>query len=158
MLIILVVILIVKIVLMRRSMGEIASSLNTILSNDTNVLITVSLGDRYIKRLAVELNAELFRYTVILAQDKPEISITEKHVIRQSNRAAMSRVFGNIIANALKYSDGDFCVSMDDDGLIMFKNHASNLDKLRVEKLFDRFYTVQEARGSTGLGLSHEGN
>lgn len=70
----------------------------------------------------------------------------------------MSRVFGNIIANALKYSDGDFCVSMDDDGLIMFKNHASNLDKLRVEKLFDRFYTVQEARGSTGLGLSHEGN
>ena len=49
-LIILVVILIVKIVLMRRSMGEIASSLNTILSNDTNVLITVSLGDRYIKK------------------------------------------------------------------------------------------------------------
>lgn len=139
-------------------MGEIASSLNTILSNDTNVLITVSFGDRYIKRLAVELNAELFRYTVILAQDKPEISITEEHVIRQSNRAAMSRVFGNIIANALKYSDGDFCVSMDDDGLIMFKNHASNLDKLRVEKLFDRFYMVQEARGSTGLGLSHEGN
>ena len=84
----------------------------------------------------------------------PEISITEEHVIRQSDRAAMSRVFGNIIANALKYSDGDFCVSMDDDGLIMFKNHASNLDKLRVEKLFDRFYTVQEARGSTGLGLS----
>lgn len=186
-LIILVVILIVKIVLMRRSMGEIASSLNTILSNDTNVLITVSFGDRYIKRLAVELNAELFRYTVILAQDKPEleavdigavleesilsfygamteagivpeISITEEHVIRQSNRAAMSCVFGNIIANALKYSDGDFCVSMDDDGLIMFKNHASNLDKLRVEKLFDRFYTVQEARGSTGLRLSHEGN
>ena len=28
------------------------------------------------------------------------------------------------------------------------------LDKLRVEKLFDRFYTVQEAHGSTGLGLS----
>lgn len=77
MLIILVVILIVKIVLMRRSMGEIASSLNTILSNDTNVLITVSLGDRYIKRLAVELNAELFRYTVILAQDKPELEAVD---------------------------------------------------------------------------------
>ena len=37
---------------------------------------------------------------------------------------------------------------------VTFKNHAHNLDKLRVEKLFDRFYTVQEARGSTGLGLS----
>lgn len=76
-LIILVVILIVKIVLMRQSMGEIASSLNTILLNDTNVLITVSLGDRYIKRLAVELNAELFRYTVILAQDKPELEAVD---------------------------------------------------------------------------------
>ena len=56
--------------------------------------------------------------------------------------------------NALKYSDGDFSVELHDDGQIIFKNHARSLDKLRVEKLFDRFYTVQEARGSTGLGLS----
>ena len=130
-----------------------------------------------------ELTEELFQYTVILAQDKltlepidlrevleesilsfygamkeaeivPELSIAENSVVRQSNRAAMSRVFGNIIGNALKYSDGDFSVELHDDGQIIFKNHARSLDKLRVEKLFDRFYTVQEARGSTGLGLS----
>ena len=130
-----------------------------------------------------ELTEELFRYAVILAQDEitlemldikavleesilsfygamneagivPELSITENSVIRQSNRAALSRIFGNIIGNALKYSDGDLSVELSDDGQVTFKNHAHNLDKLRVEKLFDRFYTVQEARGSTGLGLS----
>lgn len=130
-----------------------------------------------------ELTEELFRYAVILAQDEitlemldikavleesilsfygamneagivPELSITENSVIRQSNRAALSRIFGNIIGNALKYSDGDLSVELSDDGQVTFKNHAHNLDKLRVEKLFDRFYTVQEAHGSTGLGLS----
>lgn len=130
-----------------------------------------------------ELTEELFRYAVILAQDEitlemldikavleesilsfygamneagivPELSITKNSVIRQSNRAALSRIFGNIIGNALKYSDGDLSVELSDDGQVTFKNHAHNLDKLRVEKLFDRFYTVQEAHGSTGLGLS----
>ena len=131
----------------------------------------------------MELTEELFRYAVILAQDEitlemldikavleesilsfygamneagivPELSITKNSVIRQSNRAALSRIFGNIIGNALKYSDGDLSVELSDDGQVTFKNHAHNLDKLRVEKLFDRFYTVQEAHGSTGLGLS----
>lgn len=254
-LIIVVILLIVKIALMRKSMREIVSSLDAILEGDTNAVITVSSGDRYIRELAVRLNKqlrglrmrriryengdrelkeavtnishdlrtpltaisgylellcqeeksdtvknyldiienrtcalkelteELFQYTIILSQDKltletvdlrrvleesilsfyaamtkagivPEISMTENNVIRQSNRVAMSRVFGNIIANAIKYSDGDFFVYMNDDGKIIFKNHAGNLDKLQVEKLFDRFYTVQEARNSTGLGLS----
>ena len=252
---IVVVLLLVKIALMRKSMREIEYSLDTILDGDTNAVITVTSGDRYIKGLAARLNTELrrlrahrikyengdrelkeavtnishdlrtpltaildylelleqekksesvkksldvienraqalkeltqelFQYTVILAQDKltlepidlrevleesilsfygamneaeivPELSITQSSVIRQSNRMAMARIFGNIIGNALKYSDGDFSVELHDDGQIIFKNHAGSLDKLHVEKLFDRFYTVQEARGSTGLGLS----
>lgn len=252
---IVVVLLLVKIALMRKSMREIEYSLDTILDGDTNAVITVTSGDRYIKELAARLNTELrglrahrikyengdrelkeavtnishdlrtpltailgylelleqekksesvkksldvienraqalkeltqelFQYTVILAQDKltlepidlrevleesilsfygamneaeivPELSITQSSVIRQSNRMAMARIFGNIIGNALKYSDGDFSVELHDDGQIIFKNHAGSLDKLHVEKLFDRFYTVQEARGSTGLGLS----
>ena len=254
-LVIVIVLLIIKIALMRKSIGEIASSLDNILDGDTNAVITVSSGDGSIKKLAARLNVqlrglrarriryengdrelkeavtnishdlrtpltaisgylelllqeeksetvekyldvidnrtqtlkelteELFRYAVILAQDEitletldikavleesilsfygamneagivPELSITNNSVIRQSNRAALSRIFGNIIGNALKYSDGDLSVELLDDGRVIFKNHAHNLDKLRVEKLFDRFYTVQEARGSTGLGLS----
>ena len=254
-LIIVIIFLLIKIALMRKSMGEIASSLDNILDGDTNAVITVSSVDGSVRKLAARLNKqlrglrarriryengdrelkeavtnishdlrtpltsisgylellsqeeksetvekyldiidnrmqtlkelteELFRYAVILAQDEitlemldikavleesilsfygamneagivPELSITKNSVIRQSNRAALSRIFGNIIGNALKYSDGDLSVELSDDGQVTFKNHAHNLDKLRVEKLFDRFYTVQEAHGSTGLGLS----
>ena len=254
-LIIVIIFLLIKIALMRKSMGEIASSLDNILDGDTNAVITVSSVDGSVRKLAARLNKqlrglrarriryengdrelkeavtnishdlrtpltsisgylellsqeeksetvekyldiidnrtqtlnelteELFRYAVILAQDEitlemldikavleesilsfygamneagivPELSITKNSVIRQSNLAALSRIFGNIIGNALKYSDGDLSVELSDDGQVTFKNHAHNLDKLRVEKLFDRFYTVQEAHGSTGLGLS----
>jgi hypothetical protein len=56
--------------------------------------------------------------------------------------------------NALKYSDGDLSVELWDNGLIRFSNHASSLDEVQVGKLFNRFFTVETARNSTGLGLS----
>lgn len=45
-------------------------------------------------------------------------------------------------------------ITIDDDGDIRFANTASNLDEIQVEKIFDRFYTVENARTSTGPGLS----
>lgn len=36
----------------------------------------------------------------------------------------------------------------------MAAHPASQLDAVQVEQLFDRFYTVQAASNSTGLGLS----
>lgn len=85
---------------------------------------------------------------------QPQISITEHRVERQMDQAALSRIFENIIANAIKYSDGDFSVSMGKDGIITFANAASGLDVIAAGRLFDRFYTVETGRGSTGLGLS----
>ena len=83
-----------------------------------------------------------------------EISITEKKVERFLDPQGISRVFSNIINNAIKYSDGDFQVWMGDDGTITFANTAADLDSVSVAKLFDRFYTVETGRNSTGLGLS----
>ena len=74
--------------------------------------------------------------------------------MRRLNQAALSRVFGNILNNAVKYSDGDLDVSLSDDGKITFSNTAVSLDEVQVGKLFDRFYTVEAARRSTGLGLA----
>ena len=84
----------------------------------------------------------------------PDISMPEKRVERYVNRSALLRVFGNIISNALKYSKGDLTVVMDENGNISFSNHAEGLDTVSVGRLFDRFYTVESARHSTGLGLS----
>ena len=85
---------------------------------------------------------------------RPEIHMPETPVYRELDASALGRVFSNIISNALKYSDGDFIVSMEDNGSITFANTANDMDPVTVGKLFDRFYTVEAGRNSTGLGLS----
>lgn len=131
-----------------------------------------------------QLTEELFRYSLIISQDDelkneevcvndileesiaayygalkeknitPEVIITEKRVVRNLDKTALSRILGNILSNAVKYSDGDLQIVLNDFGEITFSNTATVLDETQVAKLFDRFYTVENARTSTGLGLS----
>ena len=56
--------------------------------------------------------------------------------------------------NALKYSKGDLKVTLSQPCTITFSNQAPELTQVQVERLFDRFYTVETAHKSTGLGLS----
>ncbi|MDE7331667.1 MAG: HAMP domain-containing histidine kinase [Lachnospiraceae bacterium] len=84
----------------------------------------------------------------------PAVRMPETKITRSLNKNALSRILGNIISNALKYSDGDLSITLSDDGQITFSNHASKLNELQAMRLFDRFYTVETAAKSTGLGLS----
>lgn len=131
-----------------------------------------------------QLTEELFRYSVILSTEEnmelntvhinavleesivgfygalkergiePEIHFTEQRIERLINRDALSRVFSNILNNVLKYSDGDLEIELQENGTILFSNTATSLNEVQVGKLFDRFYTVEVARNSNGLGLS----
>lgn len=85
---------------------------------------------------------------------KPIVDITETQIIRKLNKTQMERVFSNLISNVLKYSDGDLNITLSDEGVITFSNSAKKLSPVLVERIFDRFYTVETARNSTGLGLS----
>lgn len=244
-----------KVYFLRKSAQEIAEAFCDRLTADTNVLIDISSRDRYMRKLAADINVqlrllrrerhryqqgdlelkeavtnishdlrtpltaingyldllereekseavqrylsqiqnrtevlknlteELFRYSVVtssqdlkigrmdvvraleesllsfyaIMQEKgiePEIQLPEKPVWRQLDAGAVNRVFSNIISNALKYSDGDLSVTMSADGCITFTNTAHNLNAVTVGRLFDRFYTVEASRNSTGLGLS----
>ncbi len=134
--------------------------------------------------LMKQLTEELFRYSVVLSDDNkmetedvfvnqvlaesissfypelsgrgiaPEITITQKRIIRKLNKEALQRVFSNIINNAVKYSDGDLKITLYENGDIEFSNTAKEISAVEVERLFDRFYTVEAAHHSTGLGLS----
>ncbi len=84
----------------------------------------------------------------------PEIELPEEPVFRELDAGAVSRIFSNILSNALKYADGDLSVAMDENGCVTFSNTAHNLNAVTVGRLFDRFYTVEASRNSTGLGLS----
>lgn len=130
-----------------------------------------------------ELTEELFRYSVVTSEQElteepvdlcsaleesllsfygimqqkgiaPVIHMPEKKVVRCLDPTAVSRIFSNIISNAVKYSDGDFEVTLDECGTMTFSNSAAALDAVAAARLFDRFYTVEAARNSTGLGLS----
>ena len=84
----------------------------------------------------------------------PELQMPEEKVARRLDAAALRRIFDNIISNAVKYSNGDLAVSLMPDGAVTFSNSAPSLSRVQAERLFDRFYTVETARSSTGLGLS----
>lgn len=121
-------------------------------------VITSPEYDNSVELVAVNgvLEESILSFYTSLQERKiiPNISITEKKIVRKVNRAALSRVFSNLINNAIKYSDGDLIITLTDTGEITFSNTASNLSKVDVNRLFDRFYTVENARKSTGLGLS----
>ncbi len=250
-----ILILLYKIYTVKKALRDICALFDKHLTADTNTLITVSTGDRHIRKLAAHLNdelaalrsqrrkymkgdqalkdavtnishdlrtpltavsgylelldkeelnkdaarylscirnrtealksltEELFRYTTSLSAEKmtlepldirtvleesllclygamvqkemvPDVQIPEVPVIRQLNRPALSRVFSNILQNALKYGEGALSVSLQESGEILFSNPAPSLDPVQVQKLFNRFFTVENAKNSTGLGLS----
>ncbi|MDO5401740.1 MAG: HAMP domain-containing sensor histidine kinase [Eubacteriales bacterium] len=84
----------------------------------------------------------------------PAVSLPESKVIRTLDRQALGRVFGNILGNVLKYSDGDLEIVLTDDGVLRFSNAAARLDPVQVGRLFDRYFSVESARDSAGLGLA----
>lgn len=84
----------------------------------------------------------------------PNINLCEQIIVRSVDKTALLRIFNNIIDNAIKYSEGDLTISLFENGKIVFSNHTSDLNEIQIGKLFDRFYTVNTARKSTGLGLS----
>ena len=84
----------------------------------------------------------------------PQLSLPQGPVTRQLDKAALSRVLGNILTNALKYSPGELAVALSPAGGLTFSNPAPGLDPVSAGRLFHRFYTVESSAQSTGLGLS----
>lgn len=84
----------------------------------------------------------------------PQVILPERPVICMADTGALQRILGNLLTNAMKYSDGDLTVQLTETGKLLFSNHAAGLDQIRVGRLFHRFYTVASGEDSTGLGLS----
>ena len=111
------------------------------------------LENVYVNRI---LEEAISAYYVNLAEKgiEPDIQMTGKRIERLGNDRALARVFSNLLQNVIRYSDGDLRIVLEDSGEITFSNTAKKLSTVEVEQLFDRFYTVEVGRGSTGLGLS----
>ena len=131
-----------------------------------------------------QLTEEMFRYSLILSGDNevtvetvcintvleesiagffgaltcrgitPEITMPEQQIFCKCNRTALMRIFANLLQNAMKYSRGDLRITLSADGTAVFENHTESVAYTHIEHLFDRFYTVDSAQHSTGLGLA----
>lgn len=102
----------------------------------------------------LEESVAAFYATLVAHNITPEIILPEKKVICIADSSAVSRIFSNLLNNAVKYSGGDLKIILKENGSIIFENKAPGLDDVQVGRFFDRFYTVEAARQSTGLGLA----
>lgn len=135
-----------------------------VLKQLTEELFTYTSGTNKIISLAkyeeVNINhvleACISSYYASLKKHKiePVIRITEKPIIRILDKSTLVRIIDNILSNAIKYSDGDCIISLDDTGELIFANHTSALDEVLINQLFDRYYTVEAGINSSGLGLT----
>lgn len=121
-------------------------------------VVTAALDHLQVERVSVRsvLEQSLAAFYSVLTERGiiPSIKLPDDSVNRMLDGGALRRVFDNILSNAVKYSDGDLSVTLTADGTVVFSNSAQRLNRVQTARLFERFFTVESARGSTGLGLS----
>lgn len=89
---------------------------------------------------------------------EPIIEIDENVKDIISDDGAINRIFSNLITNMIKHGENFVKITLrqENDVIITeFINKATRLTQENVDKLFDRFYTVDNSRSdkNTGLGL-----
>lgn len=84
----------------------------------------------------------------------PEINITTKRIYRKIDKNMAIRILENIISNTIKYTDEDIKITLLDNGKIIIKNKSHVLDNTTVNKIFNRYYTIESGSNASGIGLS----
>lgn len=72
------------------------------------------------------------------------------------DQVAYQRIVQNLLGNAIRYSQSKLEIvvyEQEDRGVLCATNDAAELTEQEIKCLFERFYTVDRARGTTGLGL-----
>ena len=86
-----------------------------------------------------------------------------KSIIFMGDGDKLARAFGNLLKNAINYSYENAVINIDvnqeeENILIIFRNKGDKIPEYKLEKIFDKFYRIDEARttstGGAGLGLA----
>ena len=84
-----------------------------------------------------------------------DLSIGDCKITASANAIMLTRIFDNLISNALKHGTGDLKITRDGTALI-FSNGLPQGETIDIDRIFDEFYTtdISRTKGSTGLGLA----
>ncbi|BEP64634.1 sensor histidine kinase efflux regulator BaeS (plasmid) [Variovorax sp. V213] len=91
------------------------------------------------------------------------LQIAQVPLTISGDEARLHQLFGNLLENSLRYTDGAGTVRVDcarhgTTALIVIEDSAPGVPDDKLEKLFERFYRVEQSRnratGGSGLGLA----
>ena len=84
-----------------------------------------------------------------------DLDIKDERQEVSSNEIMLTRIFDNLISNALKHGTGDLRITRDGD-VLSFGNDIPEGEIIDTDRIFDEFYTtdISRTKGSTGLGLA----
>ncbi len=85
---------------------------------------------------------------------EPTLAITEKKITKYLDENSLKRIFENLIYNSIKYSEGELIIKLESNGTMTISNRTTKLDATSVKRIFDRFFTVENAKKSNGIGLA----
>ena len=90
---------------------------------------------------------------------EPKVEVDEKKMPVMGDKDGFTRIFSNIISNALSHGEGSYRISLkdtDEGYLFTMANRASKMTAEDAEKVFERYFTKDPVRtgSNSGLGLT----
>ena len=83
---------------------------------------------------------------------EPVIELSHEALMVDSNADALARIFRNLAVNALRYGCEPPHI-VQEGRTVMFENRMADPGSLDADRLFERFYQGDAARGGGGSGL-----
>ncbi len=124
---------------------------------------SIELTERKIN-LNVMLEQLAEEFYPLLVEKKLTHKVVHPHEVELiADPDQLARVFDNLLRNAVAYSESgtEICIELlktESQGIIRFTNFGITIPKEKLERIFERFYRVDEARttesGGAGLGLA----
>ena len=129
-----------------------------------NLLFLSNMDDKRIKNKfeAIDVDEVLIdiisSFKILLEEKKINIEFVEfENINIQGNLQLIKVMLSNIVQNSIKYSNENTKIQITlKDNICIVKDYGIGIKKEYLNKIFDRFYRVDEsrARGGYGLGLS----
>ena len=126
-----------------------------------NALSYMSFDDKTATEEATEIDIcrvvkKSVAYYEELAQSKKiNIKLNCEDFIFKIDETKLTMLFGNLINNAIKYSDYDSKIEINfKDGIFKIQDYGIGIEQKKLLKIFDRFNRATDYAGGFGLGLS----
>ncbi|MDY2778174.1 MAG: HAMP domain-containing sensor histidine kinase [Collinsella sp.] len=84
---------------------------------------------------------------------QPELEGTRKQHALMADPEALERIVENLVTNALRHGSGSPSIAVGEGGSITMTNPVADPEHIEVDRLFERFYRADGARGAGGTGL-----